>query len=1107
MSTEGLSEEAVLRLTVLSDLDKYIKEAGQANEETGFLDKSMVALENRLVALRAGIAGVAGEMSADAVATDKAAVATTKLAAAQEGAAAAGTRATLGLGGQRFALNSASTALGEFGLGLLAIPVLSAVIASDYQRDFANVQRATLLPIGAANALKQQLIDLSTQVPLTFKAITQIATAGAQLGIPASGLVQFTNVVAKLTATTQISAIAAENLFQKFYVLAGVKPDNFENLASAILNVSIHTGAAEAQVSLLATRIIGIAQQAGFTVPQVIALSAAFGSISAQSASYQMGTIVRLVGNLQSATESAGPSLQAFADTAGLTEKQVVSAFGTPKFAAYFNDFLAGLDKTKKAGGDVIAVLDDMGIHSIRDRAAILNLADAHAVFAKALKLADDGYTNSSLLNLHFQQVNETLKSQTTELISTFGALGNQLGTISTGPLTDVVDGVISATKAFSNFESTGFGQGATVFAASAAAILGSVILIASAGTKVGASFLAIRDAATVPAAAISKAYAGMAASASAAALAVEEDAAFNIQAAATLDAVGYSAAGATAAFEELAAAEGAASVSSVGTLGKLSALLAAGGPISATVVGGVAVAGAVALVAATSLVEQLNEQVVTQDGLTTSAATYGTQLKANSVTVKDYAKVLEDLNKGPLGGTNSNGKQTFVGRSNTTTAASNANLTGLVDQANLDKALSTAPTTQLISEYAKLVAAGKQVGDSQADIATKFPLAAAAYKNAIAANLGLATAAQQATEGIRNTATEGLQLDEDFGGAKAVTKLETAITKSISGLSGLNVALKDLTNPAKVVTESLADVTKQLNTNTTTANTWSANLRTVTLQYGNDVASQFISAGADATTESLLAQLVSATPAQGAKYKAALLANLNATTGAVAQQQLAAADLVNKNGSPIGAAEAAAISAELAAGVDFRTIAEKWGIELNNTPPLKVKVEVGADTTAAAESLNNFVAQITNVGIKAAPHTGVPYLPTITFNTPTSKVQGQTWATGGYTFGRENEPAGTVHGEEFVFSAPAVRAIGVSNLAMEHQRALQGYAGSGHVGNSAPLGGNGGSSVMPIVQLSPSDRALLTDIADRIGLTISGVALQGVVNGNNVQSSKRRVQ
>lgn len=63
----------------------------------------------------------------------------------------------------------------------------------------------------------------------------------------------------------------------------------------------------------------------------------------------------------------------------------------------------------------------------------------------------------------------------------------------------------------------------------------------------------------------------------------------------------------------------------------------------------------------------------------------------------------------------------------------------------------------------------------------------------------------------------------------------------------------------------------------------------------------------------------------------------------------------------------------------------------------------------------------------------------------------------GGYTGGREGRAAGVVHGEEFVFSAPAVRRIGVANLEALHR---PNYASGGYVTPTGAASGKAGGDV-----------------------------------------------
>ncbi len=78
------------------------------------------------------------------------------------------------------------------------------------------------------------------------------------------------------------------------------------------------------------------------------------------------------------------------------------------------------------------------------------------------------------------------------------------------------------------------------------------------------------------------------------------------------------------------------------------------------------------------------------------------------------------------------------------------------------------------------------------------------------------------------------------------------------------------------------------------------------------------------------------------------------------------------------------------------------------------------------------------------------------------SAGRGGLYEVGGFTgFGNPKDAAGLVHREEYVFSAPAVRAIGVGNLDAMHRAAKHGYAEGGHAMPDswrAPAGGGAGS-------------------------------------------------
>lgn len=92
---------------------------------------------------------------------------------------------------------------------------------------------------------------------------------------------------------------------------------------------------------------------------------------------------------------------------------------------------------------------------------------------------------------------------------------------------------------------------------------------------------------------------------------------------------------------------------------------------------------------------------------------------------------------------------------------------------------------------------------------------------------------------------------------------------------------------------------------------------------------------------------------------------------------------------------------------------------------------KVAIDTAQAAMGAYNSVVGIPYVGVILAP---IAAGAAVAFGVAQSAaIAGQSYAVGGFTGGTEGQPAGIVHGQEFVFSAPAVDRVGLGNLEALH--------------------------------------------------------------------------
>ncbi|MDL5351103.1 phage tail tape measure protein [Microbacterium sp. zg-YB36] len=175
----------------------------------------------------------------------------------------------------------------------------------------------------------------------------------------------------------------------------------------------------------------------------------------------------------------------------------------------------------------------------------------------------------------------------------------------------------------------------------------------------------------------------------------------------------------------------------------------------------------------------------------------------------------------------------------------------------------------------------------------------------------------------------------------------------------------------------------------------------------------------------------------------------------------------------------------------------------LNSGGGLSVPVSTFGDTTGAKESLQaEIIAMRGRLASAYAAAGGNSNIGTTRLEDALKKLLDSYsqlgFRSGGYTGnGGVNDVAGLVHGKEFVMSAPAVRNAGGPNAMAYMHNMLK--SGKGFAPSGLAASGSG------MVELSPYDRQLLSDIRDNVGISIPGQTLQAVTNGANANATARR--
>jgi TP901 family phage tail tape measure protein len=389
-----------------------------------------------------------------------------------------------GLANQRYALYDVATTWGLVATATLGASAAVVKVGIDYQKNFAQVQRTVAGTTDQLDALRSSLIDLSTSMPVSFQDLTNIAALGGQLGVGVRDIESFTQVVAELAATTNLTAEAAGTALGRFKALFSQQDVNFSALGSAILKVGVNSVATESQIVNTSTQIASMGHYAGLTAEQVVGLSGALASVGTQP-ELARGTITRTFTNMSVAVQAGGDKLAEFARVSGLTADQFKATWNTPEFANTFQKFLSGLGKE---GQNAIGTLKDLGITSTRDVPTLLKLAGATDVVRKSFENSASGYKDNTELARQYAITAGTVASKLATLGNTLKAILESSGSATLGPIAGFLDVVEGLAKSLAALGNTDVGKVLGVIVVSLTGLLGAFIALRAAQALTTAS-------------------------------------------------------------------------------------------------------------------------------------------------------------------------------------------------------------------------------------------------------------------------------------------------------------------------------------------------------------------------------------------------------------------------------------------------------------------------------------------------------------------------------------------------------------------------------------------------------------------------------------------
>ena len=302
------------------------------------------------------------------------------------------------------------------GAGTLIVGGLtaSAKAAIDWESAWAGVKKTVDGTPEQLGQVEDGLRGLARELPATHTEIAGVAEAAGQLGVARDDIVGFTKTMIDLGESTNLTAEdAATNIAQISNVMGTMSRDGVEGVqrfGATLVQLGNNGASTEAEILSMAQRIAGAGATVGATEVDVLALSNTLASMGVK-AELGGGVTTRVLLKMRTAVDEGGESLEAFANAAGLSADEFATKFRNAPVEAL--DLVSkGIHRVNEAGGNVTAMLGDLGLKGTEEVQVMLALANSGDLLTDSLKMGADAWSENTALVNEANQRYETAASK-----------------------------------------------------------------------------------------------------------------------------------------------------------------------------------------------------------------------------------------------------------------------------------------------------------------------------------------------------------------------------------------------------------------------------------------------------------------------------------------------------------------------------------------------------------------------------------------------------------------------------------------------------------------------------------------------------------------------
>ncbi|PNU06463.1 phage tail tape measure protein [Novosphingobium guangzhouense] len=297
----------------------------------------------------------------------------------------------------------------------MSLPLIAATRqAMTFESAMADVRKVVDFPTPKAFAqMSDDVLDLSTRIPMAAEGIAAIVAAAGRANIPREELLGFAQEAAKMGVAFDISGDEAGAMMAKWRTAFAMNQDGVNTLSNQINALTNAYGGTATDVSGIVTRIGALGKVAGVTAPQVAAMAQLLNSVGVEEevAATGIKNMMLSLTKGDAATKSQAAALKSLGlNATDLAERMQKDAGGA------ITDVLQRLSKVPKA----------------QQAGLLTNLFGSESVSAIAPMLTnlDKLQTNFALVADKSQYAGSMQKEYLSAIATTEGATGLALNAL-----------------------------------------------------------------------------------------------------------------------------------------------------------------------------------------------------------------------------------------------------------------------------------------------------------------------------------------------------------------------------------------------------------------------------------------------------------------------------------------------------------------------------------------------------------------------------------------------------------------------------------------------------------------------------------------------------